>query len=426
LKTTRTTIFAPWRWPLLAFSVATIAALSCARAAAGPGGAERAAEAQGREPDLRVGLALQVGRAVIGGQGDVAVIQGGRPAFRMRAGQTVTLVPEGRGLAVSGAHSGRYEALAFSSLTRDARITVAGKAYRGVVEVIARDGALNVINALPLEQYLMGVVNAEMGRQGADARAALEAQAIVSRTYALRNAGRFAADGFDLRAGVSDQVYGGVEFETEVGVAAVRATTGVVLTYRGHLITPFFHSTCGFSTAAPEEVFRTVRGEPYLKPVSDRRPGGGHYCDISPRFRWTVVWDGDVLRDILRRTLPAVVGIDGDAVTELRDVYIRRTGASGRPTDVRVRVRDGEIPVAGHDFRSVFETPDGTPLGSGAVALQAERRGDRVGRLTASGRGWGHGVGMCQWGAVGRARAGQHARTILTTYFPGTSFARRY
>jgi stage II sporulation protein D len=282
------------------------------------------------------------------------------------------------------------------------------------------------VNALPLEQYVQGVVNAELGRRAASERAALEAQAIVARTYALRNRGRYAPDGYDLRGDVGDQLYGGVQAETDLGVAAVRATAGLALLYHGTPITAFFHSTCGGTTAAPEEAFQSVRGAPYLRPVSDARPGGGAYCDISPRFAWTVEWDGPQLGDILRRTVPTVLGIDASAVTDVRDVYVRRTGASGRATDVRIRVGPGEIPVPGYAVRTVFQTPDGRPLGGSMVQFDARQADGALTSLVARGRGWGHGVGLCQWGAVGRARVGQDARTILNAYFPGTTLARAY
>jgi stage II sporulation protein D len=159
--------------------------------------------------------------------------------------------------------------------------------------------------------------------------------------------------------------------------------------------------------------------------VSDRSPTG-HYCDIAPRFRWTVEWGGSALRDILVRTLPAQLGVDAEQVTRLRDVYVRRTGGSGRATDLRLRFDGGEVPVPGYAVRAVLATPDGRPLGSSAVRLTAVREADTVARLRAEGSGWGHGVGMCQWGAVGRARAGQSASVILSTYVPGSRVARWY
>jgi stage II sporulation protein D len=404
----------------LLLAVVTAAAACAAPAARAP--VRRAAG----EPDIRVALLTGASSVRIGGQGRVAGVVGGRTVFRMGAGESVQAVPEGTGVRLSGGSvAGRYDDLFFTSLDGGRFVTVNGKPYRGEVELLGGSGGLRVVNEVGVEAYLGGVVNAEMGRREASERAALEAQAIVARTYALKNLGRFASSGYDLRASASDQVYGGVEAETEVGVAAVRATAGEVVMYRGELVTTFFHSTCGYSTAAPEEAFRWGVQLDYLRPVSDRH-GGGHYCDASPRFRWTVEWDGAMLLRILRETVPAVLGVDAGVLDELHDVRVHRTGPSGRVAEIRIGVSRGEIPVFAPDIRRVFETPGGNLLGSSAVQLAVEKAGGRVQRVTASGAGWGHGVGLCQWGAIGRARAGQDARTIVTTYFPGSRIERRY
>jgi stage II sporulation protein D len=378
------------------------------------------------EPILRVALGLRASQTVIGGQGDVLVAANGQPVLRVPAGHTMSLRTDGTVLLADDGAEGRYERLSFASLAPAALLTVDGRAYRGTLEAFVRRGGITVVNQVPVEAYVAGVVNAEMGRRAANERAALEAQAIVSRTYALKNRGRFVAEGYDVEAGVADQAYGGVAAETDLGRAAVRATAGVVLTWHGDLITPFFHSTCGGRTADPTEAFVSVARVPYLRSIRDVRPDGSAWCDISPRFRWTVEWEASQLQDILERTLPGVLGIDPASVTQVRDVYVRRRGSSGRATEVRVQVAGGEIPVPAHAIRTVFQTPEGRALGGSAVEFEAQRSGDRLTGLVARGRGWGHGVGMCQWGAVGRARGGQDYRTILKAYFPGTTLARWY
>jgi stage II sporulation protein D len=350
----------------------------------------------------------------------------GTPVFRIPAGRSVILRADSTAFTVSGSGEGRFERLAFASLSPNQHVLVRGRPYRGTLEAFVRKGRVTVVNRIGVEGYVAGVVNAELGRRANAERAAVEAQAIVSRTYALRNRERFVADGYDLQAGVADQVYGGVESETDLGAAAVQATAGMVLTWQGDLISPFFHSTCGGRTASPEEAFVSVRPVPYLRAVDDTRRDGSAWCDLSPRYRWSVEWEGAVLRDILSRTMPGVLGVDAAAVTDLRDVYIRRRGPSGRPTDVRVKVAGGEIPVPAHAVRTVFQTPDGRSLGGSAVEFVPGRDGDRLARLTANGGGGGHGVGMCQWGAVGRARGGQRSDEILMAYYPGTTLARWY
>ncbi len=401
---------------LLGMGIVTLFA-ACAKPTPSPG--------VSHEPDIRIGLVVGASEARITGQGTVGGVVGGSVAFRVSAGAEARVVPDGRAVRVAGPGAGRYERVTFVSLDRSRFVEVNGKPYRGVVEVFVHDGALNVVNELSLEAYVAGVVNAELGRRAPNEQAAVEAQAIVTRTYALKNRGRFASEGYDLRATVTDQAYGGVAVESDRGWAAVRSTTGTVVTYRRELISTFYHSTCGYSTASPEEVFRFGQRLPYLTPVSDRR-SGGHYCDISPNFRWTVEWDAATLARILRRTVPSRLGVEAAMLDELRDVRVQRTGPSGRVAEVRIEVIRGEIPVFGPDVRAVFSRPDGRSLGSTAFQLAVDRREGRVERVTATGAGWGHGVGMCQWGAVGRARAGQDARTIVTTYFPGTTLERWY
>ena len=402
-----------------ALAVAALLVGACARPIPGP-------EPTGREPDVRVGLSVGAGGLTVAGEGRLVASQREAPAFRLGPGESVSLRPDGLGLVVDGGSAtGRYERLTFVSLDDGRFVTVDGRAYRGVLEVFAGSGGITAVNVVPLEAYLAGVVNAEMGRRAPNEGAALEAQAVIARTYALRNLGKSAASGFDLVAGVTDQAYGGIASETAEGRDAVRATRGEVMTYDGELIVPFYHSTCGGSTAAPEEAFRTVRSTPYLRPVSDRH-GDGAYCDISPRFSWSVEWDGPTLRRILRQTVPSTIGVDAEQVDEIHDLRERRRGPSGRVAELRIGVSGGEIPVFGPDVRAVLQTPDGRMLGSTLIQLAAERREGVVAHLRVEGRGWGHGVGMCQWGAVGRARAGQSAKTILETYFPGAHLARWY
>ncbi len=319
------------------------------------------------------------------------------------------------------------EEIRFQSTGHSSFLLVNGRPYRGSIVAYSRNGSLFAVNEVGIEAYLRGVVNAEMGPRASNEVAALEAQAIVSRTYALSNRGRFRADGYDIRATVTDQAYVGVTQESALGNAAVDNTRGLVVAYGGGLATVFFHSTCGYSTALPSEAFRSVSDVEYLGPVSDRRPSGGYYCDISPRFRWQVEWEGTELQNILRSTVPAVLGVEASMVDAVRGVRTHQTGRSGRIAELRIEVGRGEIPVFGPDVRAVLQTPEGRPLGSTAIEIAATHRPDGVvDHLRISGAGWGHGVGMCQWGAVGRARAGQSASAIVAAYFPGTRIERWY
>jgi stage II sporulation protein D len=282
-----------------------------------------------------------------------------------------------------------------------------------------------VVNRVLLESYLLGVVSAEMGRRSQTEFEALKAQAIVSRTYALRNLRRRKALGFDLHAGVSDQVYAGAASETPEGREAVAMTRGQVLTSGGAPIDAFYYSTCGGQTADGTEAFRAATRS-YLRSFADVDDQGQAYCRISPRYRWREEWTGDGLRATLRRTLPATVGVHADRTDEVRDVWVAQRTGSGRVGRLGITLRADHVMVDGPVVRQVLRPASGDLLRSAAFTLVAARSGREVTRLVAEGSGAGHGVGMCQWGAVGRSRAGQDSRGILAAYFPGATLQRLY
>jgi len=132
---------------------------------------------------------------------------------------------------------------------------------------------VTVVDRVSMETYLAGVVSAEMGRRSLTEQEALRAQAVVSRTYALRNLRRWQVQGFDLYATVADQVYGGVAAETPEAREAVSGTRGMILIYGGQPIDAFFYSTCGGTTAEGTEVFRAA-DRPYLRSIADVGPDG--------------------------------------------------------------------------------------------------------------------------------------------------------
>ena len=338
-------------------------------------------------------------------------------------------MPDTGGLRIvqpDGSRGPRHAGISAVNVTEHRFAMVGGRRYRGRVNVVRDSSGLTVLNRVPVESYLAGVLGAEIGIRRNDEEQALLAQAVVSRSFALKNRGRWELLGFDAWADVRDQVYNGVSGETPEVWSAVRRTGGQVLAYDGAIIEAYFHSTCGGSTAAVEEAFKSAQDRPYLRPVSDASAGGRAYCDISPRFRWREEWDGTTLRAILSRTLPAVMHVGGDGLQGITDVAVSHTGPSGRVGELRVVFEHGDVRVPGPDVRAVLRPEAGRLLQSTAFQLSVTRQDGRVTRLVATGAGAGHGLGLCQWGAVGRARAGQEYRKILTTYFPGTTIERLY
>jgi stage II sporulation protein D len=349
------------------------------------------------------------------------------------AGEVWRVAVQGTGvvvLAPGGASIAPTDVIEVGSPDPNAPVTVNGRPYRGTIVALRDRTGVTLVDRLPMETYLVGVVSAEMGRRSPEDQEALRAQAIVSRTFALRNMGRWQAQGFDLYATVADQVYGGAASETPEGRSAVDATRGQILTYGGAPIDAFFYSTCGGRTADGTEVFRGA-DRPYLRSVSDLAGDGTAYCSLSPRFRWHEEWTGEALRATLQRTLPTLPAGGGSTavamdVSEVRDVRVSYRTSSGRVGQLTVGLRRGDVLVDGPNVRQVLRPVSGDLLRSNTFTLTVSRAGGRVTRLAADGAGAGHGVGMCQWGAVGRSRAGQDHERILAAYYPGAVLERLY
>lgn len=150
------------------------------------------------------------------------------------------------------------------------------KPYRGRLEVFANSqGSLTVVNVLGLEDYVRGVVPNELSPGGYPALEALKAQAVAARTYAVRNRGQFAADGFDLLPTTRSQVYGGLSTEHPLSTRAVEETRGLVATYRGEPINALYTSTCGGRTEDAENIFNEAT--PYLRGRECALEGRAHF-----------------------------------------------------------------------------------------------------------------------------------------------------
>jgi stage II sporulation protein D len=365
----------------------------------------------------------------LGGSDELAVSLdgGGRPTVALGRGTAALAVRVGDSilLRVGRGTLGPAATLEARARASDGLVRVAGREYRGRVTLSVAGGAILAVNHLAIEEYLVGVVTAEMGRRAVGEEAALEAQAIASRTYALAALERGRGRPYDLRATVADQAYLGVERETEMGRAAVAATRGMVLTVGGLPIEAFFHSTCGGRTAAGGEVFQNGHRS-YLRAVSDLGPDGASWCSVSPRFRWRETWTADQLRRVLQQSL-TVYGVSPEQVTDVLDIVAASHTSSGRVAALRIRIPRRTVTVAGSNaVRAVLGPEPGSALRSAVFDLRVTRNAGRVTLVEADGRGAGHGVGLCQWGAVGRARAGQGAARILTAYFPGAVLERRW
>jgi stage II sporulation protein D len=412
-----------------AVAVASLAALGAVDAASVPrpaGEPRRSVD----EPVVRVALVIDASGARLSATSDWRIYDtdGSTIVAAAESGEVWRFEHDGREIRAVGPDGVATDYYAGPLVVRASAwggfVVHGGRRYRGELAVHASAAGLTVVNRLPVDEYLKGVVPMEIGTERRmEEFAAVEAQAVAARSYAyVRLAGAGDRRWYDLRPTVADQAYGGANAETIVGTRAVESTAGLVLKYDGRLVNAPYHSTCGGTTAEAPEAWPTY-GEPFLKRVSDRVPGTDRfYCDVSPRFRWTRQLPGEGLDAVVARYLRAYAAVPADGPGQVRGVAVISRTPSGRVHSVEITTaRGGPYLLRGNDARFVLRTTGGEILNSSLFAVESAASGGRITRLTLRGDGYGHGVGMCQWGAIGRARAGQDFRTILATYFPGTT-----
>lgn len=271
-------------------------------------------------------------------------------------------------------------------------IGVGARRFHG--EVVVRrlpTGALRLVNHVGLEDYLTGVVGHEMPLSWSDA--ALHAQAICARTYALASL-RPQSD-HDVKSDERSQVYRGVMAEEARARAMVDATRGMVLVWKGDIFTTYFHSTCGGDTVPAKWIF----GDADIEPLSGAT---GCRCQASRLYRWTETVDLATSPGVRRWVLE----------TPLREVKVQHFPRGGYVEAVTFVDAGGDVVTEkGTDVRSALKLK--------APAFEARLEPD--GRtLVVEGRGWGHGVGLCQFGANGFAKEGKDADWILAHFYPGS------
>jgi stage II sporulation protein D len=273
-----------------------------------------------------------------------------------------------------------------------------GRTYRGSASFVPLGaGRTGLVNALPLDAYLYGVLSVEVS--AAWPPAAQQAQAIVARTYAL---GKLRPErAYDITAGESNQGYGGIESETVEGRGAVDASGGIIVTYAGAPAQVAYSSCCGGRTASSADVWDHTF--PYL--VSQDDP----HCAGTPEYRWQV----DVPLAVVRRACSPAFGEIGT----LRSAELRDVDPSERPRNLAFVGDRSSCEVETQRFRAQVGPALVRSTFLHAVSLEPNALG-------VAGSGRGHGVGMCQWGARMLGAQGASAGDIVSFYFPGTAFGR--
>ncbi len=274
-----------------------------------------------------------------------------------------------------------------------------GRRFRGSVDFVKKDnGKFMVINRLPLDEYLYGVLYNEVSHRWP--MEVLKAQAIAARTFALYQIRQNKGQPYDLRSDVYSQVYGGSASEKWSTTIAVNKTKGQILTYKGDIFPAYYHATCAGYTEDASNLWNVnlapLKGVPC------------NFCSDSKHYRWT--------KEIPLRTLENKLTESGYKIGNISSVAILSKNKSGRTDKIEIKDNGGtSVILKGKDFRQMLGPNDVR-----SARFDVSIRNDV---LVLDGLGWGHGVGMCQWGAYGQARQGKRAEEILKYYYPGAEIS---
>ena len=292
--------------------------------------------------------------------------------------------------------SKKFQEREITFLTQAGAVKVDGRLYRHALKVWREpDQTISIVNEISMEDYLKGVLPREVSPKW-DFET-LKAQAIASRTYAFFKAMEQQGKRYALTKDVSSQVYGGKTSESTMTSKAVEATRGLVLTYRNQIFPAYFHATCGGATTQAHTVW-SVKSHSALTGVRC------HFCQQSKHYRW-------------KNTIPiseieTKLNKGGIKVAGIQEIEISKKDSFGRAKEFQVIDQNGRTRIRANQFRLALD-----PMTFKSTWLQTIRReGDT---FFFRGRGWGHGVGFCQWGAKRLGELGYTYEDILKYYYPG-------
>ena len=275
-----------------------------------------------------------------------------------------------------------------------ADISINGRRFRGEMDIIRTENLkLLVINRLDIEDYINGVLYHEVSHWWP--MEVLKAQAIAARTFAIYKSSEAGDKDYDLRSDIYSQVYGGKTSERFRTNKAVEMTAGKILVYKREILPAYFHATCGGHTEDASLLW-----DANIRPLKGRPC---RYCGRSPHLHWVKKIPLVSIEERLNKYGYKIRGL-GDIRTSSRD-------ASGRIKTVSIIDSLGREKIPANKFRLAVG-----PNVIRSTNFTVKIKGDKA---TFNGKGWGHGVGMCQWGAYYMARRGLRAVDILRFYYPG-------
>ncbi len=400
------------------------------------------------EPDIRVRVVKGTERVRIDGMSKVVIrpIGSGLPdtvptPVVVQSGKDGIKAIDARGGTVSWPFATDVEVLTPEDATptmpsmrarSDQALQVNGTRYPGVIQIRPRwsDSAssMDVVASMGIETYLPGVLQGEMFKTWP--RQAFEAQAVASRTYALHERDRARRENrtYDVEANTNDQAYTGGMI-VPIAAEAARTTRGQVITYNGGLIRAYYSSTCGGRPASAAYAWPKVAGTEFnnAKPLQGKVRQAP--CKDSKWYRWSVTRDDDELSQRIRAWARSNKH-DAAGMGRLRTIRVGDRNDAQRPNSYVVVDSGGrEFEFAPEQIRQALNQPAGglPPVTEANRVLsgdfETEVWADKV-RL--HGRGWGHGVGMCQYCAKAFAEQGMDWPTMIKTFYPGVEVGKMY
>lgn len=394
------------------------------------------------EPDMRIRIAGAAAKKTIAGPDRLVVRPvAGSSASPIGVRGPLTVTSSDKGIEVVHAEGKANFAFGvdveIAAATTDAKagvvsLQVDATRYPGFITIrpkwSAAPKAFDVIVSMPIESYLPGVLTHELWKTWP--RQTFEAQAIAARTYALHERSRARMDGraYDVEDSTNDQVYGG-STTAIVPTEAARSTRGLVLVSEGRLLRAYYSSTCGGRPSSAGAVWRTDAGYEFNTAAPLQGKPRQAYCQTSKHYRWDVTrTDDDVNRRI--RSWGAANEHAVREITRLRKVDVEKTNDAGRPDRYTLTDDGGRTySMSAEELRMSFNAQ---ASGVGPLTLDnTVKSGDLEVEVWASqvkvrGRGWGHGVGMCQWCAKGMADAGLDWAGMMKAFYPGAEVVKAY
>lgn len=345
--------------------------------------------------NIRVGIITNADSFAVAATDNFVIVDAKEKKYKLSKGNTTLTAFEG------GFKMGKY------TLTPPLRVESANgiifankKAYRGFLTVTKFNGRAVVVNVLKVEDYLKGVLPKEASPGWG--MEALKAQAVISRTYTLANMGKHGSMGFDMCDTTHCQVYGGAAWEALSCNKAISATKNEVLTYDGKLAQTVFHANCGGHTEDPKYVWNWSSTTPaYLKGVKCG------YCANAPHAVWERVLDESFVRQKLSKY----------GVGKIKSITVKGETPAGSAQELAVKHSKGTLEINAYKFRLDV---DAWQIRS-TTFESIKKNGDKI---TFKGKGWGHKVGLCQWGAKGMADKGKKYKYILEHYYPKTKIEK--